>query len=104
MERDQRSVVKSKEHSRLPPENPKTSPPPRRVASDERTSHKPPLKGRHNGNPMGQPNCTLAMSRPMAFLSSRDSSLSHSRTASRPVADRQNARGIGLGLSAISRH
>ena len=76
----------------------------RLLGSDARTSHKPPLKGRHNGKPTGQPYCTLAMSRPMVRLSPRDNSFSHSRTGSRPLADRQNTRGIGLRLSAFTAH
>jgi len=72
----------------IPSWNPKNTLASRFVASDERTSHKPPLSGRHNGNPTGQPNWTLAMSRPMIRLSSPDSSFSHSRTGSRLVADR----------------
>lgn len=41
------------------------------------------------------------MSRPTVRLSSRDNWFSHSRTGSRPPADRQNTRGIGLRLSGI---
>jgi hypothetical protein len=60
-----------------------------------------PLRGRQSGSPTGQPYCTLAMSRPMIRLSSRDKSFSHSRTGSRLVADRQNTRGMGMGVLVI---
>jgi hypothetical protein len=60
-----------------------------------------PLRGRQSGSPTGQPYCTLAMSRPMIRLSSRDKSFSHSRTGSRLVADRQKMRGMGMRLLVI---
>ncbi|MDX6457029.1 MAG: hypothetical protein QOE55_726, partial [Acidobacteriaceae bacterium] len=87
---DQHAVMKSEKYPRLP------------IARKSRP-HLPqaPLRGRQSGSPTGQPYCTLAMSRPMIRLSSRDKSFSHSRTGSRLVADRQKMRGMGMRLLVI---
>jgi hypothetical protein len=71
------------------------------LASDDRTSHKPRLIGRHSGKPIGYPNCTLARSRPIFRWSSRGNSFNHSRTGSRPVADLQNTSGMAFSFSVI---
>lgn len=44
--------------------------------------------GAHSGGPHGQPNSTFMMSRPIDLRSSRGSPVSHSRTGSRPLANR----------------
>jgi hypothetical protein len=43
------------------------------------------------------------MSRPIARLSSADEAFNHSRTGSCPLADRQNASGIGFNRLIIPR-
>ena len=48
----------------------------------ERTSHMPGSTFRIRGIPSGQPNCTVLMSSPMVFRSSRFRPLSHSLTGS----------------------
>ncbi len=55
-----------------------------------RTSYSPGwfVIGAHNGGPHGQPNSTLMISRPISLRSFRDNPNSHSRTGSRPLANR----------------
>ena len=56
----------------------------------QRTSQSPGwfVIGAHSGGPHGQPNSTFMISRPTLLRSSRGNSMSHSRTGSRPLANR----------------
>src|SRR3989338_5261065 len=55
-----------------------------------RTSHRSPSIWSTRGMPSGQPNCTVLMSSPIAFLSAALSDLSQSRTGSPPMSVLKN--------------
>ena len=54
-------------------------------AREHRTSQSPSPNGRHNGIPIGHPNCTVARSAPITRRSSADRLRSQSKTGSVPV-------------------
>src|SRR5712692_7830228 len=61
----------------------------RPTANSLRTSHSPLPSARQSGMPTGQENSTSLMSSPMTLRSSSSRAFSHSRTGSRPTAERK---------------